>query len=228
VEQRLLVPDHLQRNNTNVLAHGVEETGAVLINLAQQRLGLKGLDDTDVLDIGCGVRFTQTLINRDIPIKSYTGVDVDRSVIQFLREHVHDTRFRFAHWNVLNPMYTGKRRLLGGPARLTPRSRLPVRGSLDVVWLFSVFTHLDPSDADAMFAILRRAVRPTGALFFSAFLDHDTDTFREGDPEQPRLLCFYNDAYFRDLIERNGWTISAAYPPQEFIAHHFVCRQRHP
>src|SRR5438477_9817478 len=53
----LVVPDDLHRNAAEVHAHGPENTGSVLIELACQRLGLESLAATDVLDVGCGVRF---------------------------------------------------------------------------------------------------------------------------------------------------------------------------
>ena len=48
------------------------------MKLVVERLGLRDLSESDVLDVGCRVRFTQAIINRDIPILSYTGVDVHR------------------------------------------------------------------------------------------------------------------------------------------------------
>ena len=35
------------------------------------RLGLESLCGSDVLDIGCGVRFTETIVNRGVAIGSY-------------------------------------------------------------------------------------------------------------------------------------------------------------
>jgi 2-polyprenyl-3-methyl-5-hydroxy-6-metoxy-1,4-benzoquinol methylase len=92
----LVVPDHLQRGAAEIRAQGIEHTGSTLIAYAIKRLGLDDLRNTDVLDVGCGVRFTQTIINRDIPIKSYTGVDADPRPVEFLQAAVDDERFTFA------------------------------------------------------------------------------------------------------------------------------------
>lgn len=72
------MPDELHRNHPDVHAAGPEHTGSVLMKLVVERLGLRDLSESDVLDVGCRVRFTQAIINRDIPILSYTGVDVHR------------------------------------------------------------------------------------------------------------------------------------------------------
>lgn len=218
VNYPLKVPEELHRNAPDVHIHGPENTGSALMRLVVERLGLKDLGESDVLDIGCGVRFAQAIINRDIAIRSYTGVDVHLPLIEYLQREIDDPRFLFAHWDVKNARYN-----LAGE-RLMPESSLPVEGSFDIIWLFSVFTHLDPSDANAMLAILRRHARPCGALFFSAFLDEKVDEFEERIPEDPLSLPCYSESYLRRLIEKNGWKICSVHPPEYCIQHYFVCR----
>lgn len=222
VKRPLKIPDELHRNAPEVHARGPENTGSALIRLAVERLGLRDLSESDVLDVGCGVRFTQAIINRDIPIKSYTGVDVHRPLIDYLQKEVGDPRFAFSHWNAHNAKYnpTG--------VKITPDSRLPVEGTFDVIWLLSVFTHLEPSDANALLAILRRNVRPDGALLFSAFLDDTIDTFEDRFPDNPLSYPCFNERYLRELVVSNGWSILSLSPPSPekdpLIQHHFVCR----
>jgi SAM-dependent methyltransferase len=222
MKRLLTIPDELHRNAPVVHDLGPENTGSALIQLATECLGLKDLSASDVLDVGCGVRFTQTLINRDIPIRSYAGVDVHRPLVDYLRQHVDDPRFSFSHWNAHNAKYNPE------GVRITPQARLPVDGTFDVIWLFSVFTHLEPSDANALLAILRRHVRVGGALFFSAFLDDSIDSFEDRLPEHPLSYACYAERYMRALVEANGWSVSSVSPPSPkeapLIQHHFVCR----
>jgi SAM-dependent methyltransferase len=220
VTTRLIVPDELNRNAADVHVHGPENTGATLIGLVLQHLGLSDLSQCDVLDVGCGVRFAQAIINRDIPIKSYTGVDVHRPLIDYLRNHVVDPRFTFAYWDVRNARYNP------GGAVLTPETRLPVEGNYDVIWLFSVFTHLDPSDASSMLAILRRRIRTGGGLFFSVFLDDAVNEFEDKSAGEPLAHPCYSPQYLTRLVRQNGWTISSVNPPsrENFIQHYLVCR----
>jgi len=219
VKLPLVVPEELHRNAPDVHAKGPENTGSILMNLVAERLDLQDLGESDVLDVGCGVRFTQAILNRGIPIRSYTGVDVHRPLIEYLQREVDDPRFSFAHWDAHNARYN--------PAgeKITQESDLPVEGTFDVIWLFSVFTHLDPSDADALLAILRRRVRPRGALFFSAFLDDSVDSFEDKIPEHPLSLPCYTERYLRELVEANGWKVASVSPPSRelFIQHHLVC-----
>jgi SAM-dependent methyltransferase len=214
----LIIPDELHRNAPEVHALGPEHTGSTLIQLALRRIGLDGLSDCDVLDVGCGVRFTQAIINRDIPIKSYTGIDVYLPLIEYLSREVDDPRFSYAHWPVENGRYNP------GGVKMTPEANLPIEGTFDVIWLFSVFTHLDPADADSLLAILRRYIRPAGVLFFSAFLDNSVDDFEAKIPEQPLDYPCYSEKYMRHLATKNGWIVSSINGPEEFIQHHLVCR----
>ena len=97
------VPQHLQRNASKIVAAGVEHTGEVLLNNLARQIGRPNLAALDILDLGCGVRFTQTLINRCLPFKSYTGIDVSLPVIQWLRDNVEakDEKFGFSSIGML-------------------------------------------------------------------------------------------------------------------------------
>lgn len=210
---RLTVPEELHRNAPDVHVHGPENTGTALIQLVVQRLGITDLSDCDVLDIGCGVRLAMAILNREIPIRSYTGVDVHRPLIEYLQRHVQDPRFTFAHWDARNRMYNP------GGFPITPDSQLPISGLFDIVWLFSVFTHLDPSDASAMLAMLRRHIRLSGAIFFSAFIDNTIECFEDRVPDQPLSQAHYSERYMRQLLESNGWRVGSVNPKSEA---HFI------
>src|SRR4029434_7705251 len=138
VVTRLLVPRHLHGNSPRAVAAGYEHSGEILINLVTRLGGIADLRDIDVLDMGCGVRHVMTIINRGIQIKSYTGVEVSKSIVDFLKENVeaHDRRFRFVHWNARNEMYNPK------GERLQSQDVLPASARFDLIWLVCVLTHL--------------------------------------------------------------------------------------
>lgn len=219
---RLDVPPHLHRNSPRVLAAGVEQTGQLLIDLAASRMGLTSLASSDILDVGCGVRFTQTIINRHIPIRSYTGVEVHRPIVDFLKETVEpfDQRFRFVHWDVYNAMFNP-----GARPRLESIAEPPAAGSFDVIWLFSVFTHLDERDARAMLRLLRRSIRPHGRLLFTAFIDPELEGFEDRVPETPQLFAWFGRNTMEDMIQSEGWVLRRFHDAgsQPFIQPCFVC-----
>jgi SAM-dependent methyltransferase len=222
----LTIPEYLHRNATDVVAEGYQHTGRILIDLATRRCGLENLDSTDVLDVGCGVRFTLTIINQRVAIKSYTGIDVDIEVISFLNEKVaaFDNRFRFGHLDAHNQMYNPS------GDDLSRIGRLPVDKSFDVVWAFSLFTHLAPHDSHAMLHILRKYIRQDGKLFFSAFIDDDLDGngmsgFVDRVAGSPLLEACYGRKYMESLIENAGWRVVSFYDkdPSRSIMHSFLC-----
>jgi 2-polyprenyl-3-methyl-5-hydroxy-6-metoxy-1,4-benzoquinol methylase len=197
---------------------GVEQTGLHLIQLVQRRLGLETLAGKDVLDVGCGGRFTQTIINHNVPIGSYTGIDVEPHLIRYLSAHIQDARFHYVHWPVYNAMYNPTGAL---SIRDTP---LPVSGTFDIIWLFSVITHLVPDDTDALLGQLRKHVRDDGRLFFSAFLDDSIESFEDRVPEKPLLRAFYSERFLRSILHKNAWQVEQKHPAEYLIQNHFVCR----
>jgi SAM-dependent methyltransferase len=132
-------------------------------------LGLDDLGGSEVLDFGCGVKFTQALINHHLPIRRYVGIDVESEMIAFLQQHVTDARFEYHHLDARNELYNPDGVVLSDT---TP---LPIDGqTFDVICLFSVFTHLAPHDACTMLKLLRRFTKPDGRLFFTLYIDERT------------------------------------------------------
>lgn len=54
-------------------------------------LGLRrNRSNTELLDVGCGTKFSEALLNDEVPIKKYAGVDVYAEMIDVLRQEVAD------------------------------------------------------------------------------------------------------------------------------------------
>ena len=216
---RLEVPENLHRNAPGAAAAGYENGGQYLMFLAQKRCGLDSLADVDVLDVGCGVRFTMTIINRRIPIRSYTGLEVENTIVEFLNQSVAacDSRFKFLHWNAQNELYRP------GGVDLSRFERLPTDESFDIVWAFSLFTHQCPSDSAALLRILRKNIRPGGKLFFSAFIDSELNGFEDRVKGSPLLHAYYGRALMESIVFEAGWKVEGFYEPETFIQHSFLC-----
>jgi SAM-dependent methyltransferase len=218
---RLEVPENLHRNSPGVAARGYEETGRRLLELGEMRCGLGTLADLNVLDVGCGVRLTMTIINRQVSIKSYTGVEVATSIVDFLNQDVaaHDPRFKFLHWNAHNEMYNPN----GVP--LSTFERLPTEETFDIIWAFSLFTHLNPSDSSVLLRILRKHIRPNGRLFFSAFIDRELEGFDDRVEDSPLLNAYYGRDFMESVILKAGWNVDSFFDkdPDNAIMHSFLC-----
>jgi SAM-dependent methyltransferase len=241
----LHVPTRLRRGAKRAKEEESIESAVWLIAHMCEHLRLDDLRDTELLDFGCGVKFTQALINHSLPIKKYVGVDVDREMIDFLRETVHDPRFEYFHIDAHNELYNP-----GGEV-LSEKIKLPIDGHLfDVICLFSVFTHLAPHDYRMMLKLLRRYVKPAGRLFYTVYINELTEgghglmdgwasAYREShpgasrpatieefidlDPDHPLKWAVYSERYARELIEGTGWEVVELSPPDVDIQHHFIC-----
>lgn len=217
-------PAELNRNAPSVQALGAEHTGSILIKYACELAGYRDLADKDVLDLGCGTRFTQAIINCAIPIGSYTGIEIDLGLVAYLRENVPDERFAFHYWHIYHDLYNP-----AGP-RLTHRTKLPVAPGMkfDAMWMFSVITHNRPEDTESLLRILRRHAKRDTCLLFSAFIDNQLATFEDRVKDQPLLKAYYNEGFLRSIIARAGWQLESAHEadPDRSIMNHFVCRPK--
>lgn len=200
---RLVVPQQFNRNAADVQSLGTQtETGTWLIEYMCERLEVCDLGGLDVLDFGCGCRFAEAIVNNTLAIGSYTGIDLDFRMINWLTENVRDDpRLSFHCWNALNPVYNPT----GFP--VTPETPLPTDPRrFDVICMFSVITHQLPEDTATLFRILRRYIKPRGRMFFSANLrDMPFDYYEMGD--QPTASSAYSWPYLHRLLKRAGWRV---------------------
>jgi SAM-dependent methyltransferase len=218
----LEIPERFNKNAAEVRAMGSPaDTGARLIQYMCQRLGVQDLQGDDTLDFGCGCRFADAIINKKLPVKSYTGIDVDREMIEFIRAHAQDSRLRFFHWDAYNPHYNP------GGFHLSPNTQLPTADqTFDLICMFSVITHQSPNDTEALFSIFRTCIRPTGRMFFSADLQDMEEDYKEMLPEQPTGHSAYSLRALMGIAQRTGWrvlTVEGKSPLGHPIADSILC-----
>ncbi len=240
---RLAVPEQFQRGHHRK-GEFAARSAVALLEYVAQHFGRESLSDVEMLDVGCGTKFTQAFLNDGVAIRRYVGVDVYREMIEFLQSSVDDPRFAYRHLDAYNERYnpTG--------VRLDETARLPLAADgadrFDLITLFSVFTHLDPHDYVMMLRLMRPHVKPDGRLFFSLYLDERsdgghglmdgiarslgdgavgvTDRYRDLKPESPLEWPLYTRAYALELIEGSGWEVERIDPPTEYVQHHVTCR----
>jgi SAM-dependent methyltransferase len=212
-------------------------------------LGISDFRDIDMLDVGCGVRYTQAIITYDLPVKSYTGVDTYGEMIDYLRENVDDPRFTFLQYEANNELYATDQQVM------TETSYLPVGDdTFDVICAQSLFTHFSPDEFQTMLKLMRRVIRPDGHLLFSTFLnepsasghgyvDHwlkrltpeqrkiaeaaqaeNQEKFIDAVPGEPLLVALFRRDYAIEMVQSAGWEILDIRDPKPFIHHQFVCR----
>ncbi|WP_342128569.1 class I SAM-dependent methyltransferase [Hydrogenophaga sp. OTU3427] len=218
----LAVPEKFNRNSSKVASLMTpEQSGQFLLQLMQLRLGLRDYTEQAVLDFGCGVRFSQAILNLKLPFGQYVGVDCFSDMIEFLRAHVKDPRFSYHLLDVRHPLYNPD-----GGTLLDAQTVLPLpQKHFDIAAMFSVLTHQHPDDAKHILALLRRYVKPTGRLFLTCFLDEGIASFEDRSPRRNGGMCFYHPAFLTQLLADSGWRPSARYAADApLIGDSFVCQ----
>jgi SAM-dependent methyltransferase len=212
------VPARFHRGKPGTQKSNVD--GAVeLISRVAREIGASDLANTSVLDIGCGVRFTQAFFGRRVPMLRYHGVEVDREMVAFLSVNVNDPRFSYAHIDVYNARYNRK----GVP--FSPDLDIGAAGqTFDLVCLFSVFTHLAPDDFHHMLQLARRYVAETGTLIFTSFINDTIEgDFLDLDPAHPLLKAIYRESAVRAMAGATGWSVKKIFLGNK-KQHWVICR----
>jgi SAM-dependent methyltransferase len=199
----LVIPEKFNRNNPAVRAMGSPaDTGLRLLRYICERIGVDSLTGLDVLDLGCGSRFADAIVNRDVQLNSYVGIDVYKEMIDFLAEHTDDPRLRFFHIDAHNPEYNPT----GIP--LSENTVLPMgKQKFDVICMYSLITHQLPNDAAVIFKLLRRHVKDDGHLFFSAAVEDGKFGYREQFPDAPTALSVYTLDLITELLDAARWRV---------------------
>jgi SAM-dependent methyltransferase len=216
----LEVPDRFNRNSPTVTAlMPPEQAGLWLLERMRQHVGFESWADRKLLDFGCGVRFSQAIINSEFAIGAYCGLDNHLPLIEFLRKAVQDHRFTYAFLDAHQALYNPT----GQP--LTEGSDLPIADrDFDLVSMFSVITHQNPVEARSIFSVLRRYIRVDGRLFFTYFRDESIATYEDRSPQGDGGSCFYNPRFLTDIVEGCGWRVVRGAPGEgPLIACSFVC-----
>lgn len=175
-----------------------------------ERLGLTA--SSRVLDVGCGVgRLAIGILRRMGAIRAYRGVDVDKEAIRWCRCHItgEHPAFQFFHVDVKHPRYNPSGR------ELDTRFVLPFDdGEFDVVYLYSVFSHMLPKDIKAYLAEFQRLLSPSGKVFLTAFVEDDVPKvvdnpagYRKMRWVGPLHCVRYDRRFFESLLAGSGFGV---------------------
>jgi SAM-dependent methyltransferase len=207
-------------NAAGVTKYPPEISGFYLLNSLCRRLGWPSLSGKRLLDYGCGVRFTRTLINLSMDIGAYAGIDVNKKSIAWLKENVKDPRFRFECLDMQNPKYNRQGAIETDPDLL---KKLGIEG-YDAACMYSVITHQTPEEAKVILSMLRKSIPDGGDLYFTGLIDDKVSDFVEQDPARPGQLSTYNPDFLIHIVEATGWKVKATFAPSQFQQAGFHCR----
>jgi SAM-dependent methyltransferase len=192
-------------------------SGELIASQLTEMVGLKMSDR--VLEVGCGSgRFALPMV-RKLAAGRYVGLDIDPIQVAACRTNrtLLDRQFQFVLADINSDLYNPN-----GTAS-ADTYRLPFEdASFDVVFLYSVFTHLFPSECRNYAREIMRVLRPGGRCAVTVLLtDQGTGEIkfihREHDawiayPSSPRKAIGYDtatvDGWFgvpHTLMRRGAW-----------------------
>ena len=165
--------------------------------------------DSRILEIGCGSgRLPIGLISTNQSIANYVGVDVDVEAIRWCERWIasEHSKFQFAHIDVHNERYNPK-----GAIRLDDRFRFEVVDqSCDIIYLYSVFTHMEIDDVKVYLREFKRNLAPEGRVFLTAYLEDDVPDVTVNPPEYrqkyrgPLHRIRFDRDFFEDQRREHG------------------------
>lgn len=163
-----------------------------------------------VLDVGCGQGRLPIGILRVIGQIDYTGVDVHEKSIVWCKRYIerHYSSFKFKHLNLYNERYNKH------GIRVDENFRFEMEPKcVDVIYLFSVFSHTSEEDMRAYLNEFSRILDEGGRIFFTTFVEENVPNISI-NPENYRLKCNgplhvvrYEKDYLFSLLDETGYSV---------------------
>jgi len=164
-----------------------------------------------VLDVGCGPgRLAIGILNYLGEVASYSGFDVDQRSIKWCERHIasNHPNFQFTHIDISNQRYNPEGRNINEAFKFAVGDQ-----AFDIIYLYSVFSHMTEKDVRAYLKEFKRVLKPKGKLFVTGFFEVDVPSMSENpvhyrmDWSGPLHCVRYNKAYFESLLVENDFGI---------------------
>jgi SAM-dependent methyltransferase len=167
--------------------------------------------ESRLLDVGCGVgRLAIGLSRQPGTLKHYQGIDVSPASIAWCQRHIAPRApgFDFTHIDARNSRYNP-----GGQA-ISGQFRLPFDdGAFDIIYLYSVFSHMTLEDVGRYLEEYQRLLSEGGHIFLTAFVEEGVPDVMVNPPGYRQqwageLHCVrYNKDFFERLLNEKGFAV---------------------
>lgn len=180
---------------------------------AQRLINSFGLTaNSSVLDIGCGFgRLPIGLVKQVENLHQYVGIDVSKKAIRWCQRFIttRQPNFQFIHIDVKNTRYNPRGQAINTAFQLPFADQ-----SFDIIYLYSVFSHMGLEDVRVYLQEFRRLLKLSGKIFLTTFIETAVPDFTV-NPENYRtekwqgpLHCVrFNKTYFANLLAEYGFQI---------------------
>lgn len=175
---------------------------------------------SSILDLGCGVgRLPIGLLAEFGGLTDYVGADVNGVSVEWCKKHLEAnySNVRFTHLDVANARYNKR----GRP--IDDSFQLPwVSERFDIIFLYSVFSHMQSDDLRAYLREFRRLLRPGGGVFLTAFVEGGVPDMEVNPSDYgslrwkgPLHCVRFSIEFFTGLVQEAGLVISHIDPGVE-------------
>lgn len=123
-----------------------------------------------VLEVGCGIGRDAIPLTRLLSSGQYLGIDIIAPSINWCNSSIakKHPNFKFVHFDVKDALHNP------GGTIATQDIRIPLAdGTVDLIVLQSVFTHLLPKDILHYLKEFRRLLKPSGRVYTTLFIIND-------------------------------------------------------
>ena len=167
--------------------------------------------ESDVLDIGCGQGRLAIGLLRTLGTCNYVGLDVDIDSIKWCQNYIQQQHpsFQFLHVPVHNERYNTQ------GEKLTDNFSFDFPdNSFDVIYLYSVFSHMYDYNMKIYLDEFVRLLREDGQVFLTTFVEKDVPAFTN-NPENYGYNSYssslhvvrYEKNYLFDILTEKGFVI---------------------
>lgn len=166
---------------------------------------------SEMLDVGSGQgRIPIGIIEKLGTIKSYQGVDIDLRSVKWCNRYIgkNNPSFQFSLLNIHNSRYNPKGKHIDNNFRFSFEDN-----KFDIIYLFSVFSHMLEDEVAIYLKDFKRILKPTGKVLFTTFVEEDVPDVSENPDNYKRawegpLHCVrYNKKFLFSLIEACGFKV---------------------
>ena len=131
--------------------------------------------ESSLLDWGCGAgRLAVGVRERLGRIRDYHGVDIQPELIAWAEANLTAPGFRFTLLDVGNERYN--------PDGSRERTLAADAGTVDVLYAYSVFSHMNDDDTAAYLALIGEALAPQGRALVTGFVEEGVEDWAENPP----------------------------------------------
>ncbi len=188
------------RKDADFVAAGVRD-----VKLLRQRAGLGRRKR--VLDWGCGAGRLAVGIKHLLGhVEDYHGVDVQPELLYWARDHLSDEHTRFTLVDQRNARYNPD----GDVTFAIPADR----GSVDVLYSYSVFSHMLTDDVAGYSRTIAEVLAPDGRALMTAFVEEDVPDCVENPEDYLKLewkgalhCVRFNRQFFEQTIYDAGLAV---------------------